>query len=488
MKVAVVGSGVAGLGSAIRLAHQRFEVDIFETNSYPGGKLTSIQLGAYRFDAGPSLFTMPQYVVELLALGEKNQEKLRFEYSKLDRLCHYFYSDGTNFQAWADQEKFIESFCEATGAKASDVVDELKSSKKLYELTSPFFLEKSLQLASTYLNPKIFKVLAQFPIAKLKRPLAENNRLRFHNAKAEQYFNRFATYNGSNPYQTPAVMGVIPHLEHGIGAFFPKGGMHQITLSLVEKAKSLGVRFHLNAPVEEIITEQSKVIGVQVKGEMHPCDLVVSNADVRSTYSKLLKQKLPKKLERVEPSSSALIFYWGINRSFSELGVHNIFFSSDYKKEFTQIFEKKVLPDEPTVYVNITAKEAKSDAPEGCENWFVMVNAPYNEGQDWAHLIQECRTQILRRIEKSLGVDVKAHIVEEDVLDPLLIESRTASYKGSIYGQSSNHWSAAFLRHPNFSSKVKGLYFCGGSVHPGGGIPLCLLSAKITSDVIIKGK
>jgi phytoene dehydrogenase-like protein len=117
-----------------------------------------------------------------------------------------------------------------------------------------------------------------------------------------------------------------------------------------------------------------------------------------------------------------------------------------------------------------------------------MVNAPYNEDQDWAHLIQECRTQILRRIEKSLGVDVKAHIVEEDVLDPLLIESRTASYKGSIYGQSSNHWSAAFLRHPNFSSKVKGLYFCGGSVHPGGGIPLCLLSAKITSDVIIKGK
>ena len=187
-------------------------------------------------------------------------------------------------------------------------------------------------------------------------------------------------------------------------------------------------------------------------------------------------------------SSSALIFYWGIRKEFHALDLHNIFFSEDYNQEFKYIFKKQQVYNDPTVYVNITSKENKSDAPKGCENWFVMVNVPSNTGQDWDNIINNVRSNILKKLSISLSVNLEDLIESETVLDPRLIESKTNSYQGALYGASSNNKFAAFLRHPNFSQQISNLYFCGGSVHPGGGIPLCLLSGKIVSDLILKNK
>jgi len=183
-------------------------------------------------------------------------------------------------------------------------------------------------------------------------------------------------------------------------------------------------------------------------------------------------------------SSSALIFYWGIDHFFPELDLHNIFFSQDYQQEFEHIFQKKTIYRDPTVYVNVTAKYKADDAPPGNENWFTMINVPNNTGQDWDTLINQARKYITDKVSRRLGVDIGSKIVAEDILDPRTIESRTSSSQGALYGNSSNNRYAAFLRHANFSRKIKGLYFCGGSVHPGGGIPLSLLSAKIAVDQI----
>jgi len=213
-------------------------------------------------------------------------------------------------------------------------------------------------------------------------------------------------------------------------------------------------------------------------------DTVVSNMDVIPTYNRLLPDHdIPGRVEKQERSSSALIFYWGMEKKFDHLGLHNIFWSEDYQKEFSLLFEKKEITDDPTIYVNITSKHEKSDAPEGCENWFVMVNAPHVAGQDWEKTELETRKNILEKLSRMLGMDVEPFIKTERVLNPPTIESQTSSYLGSLYGTSSNDRMAAFLRHPNFTSKIKNLYFCGGSVHPGGGIPLCLLSGKIVSDL-----
>jgi phytoene dehydrogenase-like protein len=156
----------------------------------------------------------------------------------------------------------------------------------------------------------------------------------------------------------------------------------------------------------------------------------------------------------------------------------------DYEEEFNSIFKKLQLYDDPTVYVHISSKVNPADAPEGMENWFVMINVPYNVGQDWDFYIQQARETILRKVSRILNIDIETLIINESILEPRTIETKTSSFRGSLYGASSNHWLSAFIRHPNFHSKIKGLYFCGGSVHPGGGIPLSLLSGKIVHDLV----
>jgi phytoene dehydrogenase-like protein len=207
--------------------------------------------------------------------------------------------------------------------------------------------------------------------------------------------------------------------------------------------------------------------------------------DIYHTYKKLLpNEKHPEHLLKQEKSSSALIFYWGINTSFEQLNLHNILFSNDYKREFEGISGAKALYDDPTVYINITSKYCKTDAPQGMENWFVMVNVPHDNGQPWEQLVATCRANIIKKISKILKCDISTHIIEEANWTPPGIEQLTSSFKGALYGNASNNKMAAFLRHRNQSKDFKNLFFCGGSVHPGGGIPLCLLSAKIVADLV----
>jgi phytoene dehydrogenase-like protein len=217
-------------------------------------------------------------------------------------------------------------------------------------------------------------------------------------------------------------------------------------------------------------------------------DIVVNNTDITYFYKNILPDKKRfNQLSRRERSSSALIFYWGI-RHVSDLDVHNILFSKDYPAEFRGLFKEKRFADDLTVYIFISSKVVPEDAPQGCENWFVMVNAPENVGQNWPEETERARRIIMQKIENMRGFSVDERIVNEHVVGPVDIERRTSSVNGSLYGHSSNSALAAFLRHPNFSPKFKNLYFVGGSVHPGGGIPLCLASAKIVDGMIKPAK
>ena len=280
-------------------------------------------------------------------------------------------------------------------------------------------------------------------------------------------------------------MSVVQHLEQEFGTFIPVEGMNQITLSLFEFAKKKGVTFKMSQRVKEIIVEKGKAIGLKTDSDKYSFDLIFSNSDIFTTYEKLLNnQKAPKSIKNQEYSSSAVIFYWGIKNKFDNLDLHNIFFSENYKSEFDFIFNKKNVSDDFTVYVNITSKDVPKDAPEGCENWFVMINTPPDEGQDWESIKNRLRKKTIEKLNKILKVNLETMIEEEAVMTPPMIAKKTSSNLGALYGSSSNNKMSAFLRHPNFNSKIKNLYFCGGSVHPGGGIPLCLLSAKIATDLI----
>ena len=480
--IAIVGAGIAGMACAIRLANKGYRIHVFEANTYPGGKLTEMHTEGYRFDAGPSLFTMPHLVDELFRLSGENPSDY-FQYQRLPITCRYFYEDGTVITGYAEKEKFAEEVAHKTNVDKNTVLAALQHAAFLYETLGELFMERSLHQWQTFLNKKAVQAYTQLHKLDFFRTLHQANREQFSDPKVVQLFNRFATYNGSDPYQVPATMHIIPHLEFNIGAFLPKGGMHAITNSLFQLARRLGVTFHFNARVEKILVERKHVKGIQVSGKAYGFDKVVSNMDMVNTYKKLLSdQPQPKRLLNQPKSSSALIFYWGVKQSFEQLDLHNIFFSKNYRAEFEHIFQKQDIYEDPTVYINITSKYQASDAPEGCENWFTMINVPNNSGQDWDALIDKARGYTLRKLSRILKSDISALIATETTLDPRMIEQKTSSAQGALYGNSSNNRYAAFLRHANFSSKINGLYFCGGSVHPGGGIPLCLLSAKIVAD------
>lgn len=484
-KVIVIGSGIAGLAASIRFAAHGFSVEVFEANPYPGGKLTSFRQGQYRFDAGPSLFTMPHYVDELFELTGRNPRKY-FNYRRKIESCRYFWDDGTRLLAHADKREFAGEVEEKIGVKASLVLQKLNKSRMMYELAGRTFMEKPLNRWSTWLTKDIARSLLQLHKLSLFKSMHTDNVVALQNPKLVQLFDRYATYNGSDPYRAPGILNMIPHLEHGIGTFIPKNGMQDIIDSLHKLACELGVKFHFNERVKEILVENDKVKGIKTENKVIPAGIVISNMDVTPTYRRLLPgAKAPEKILSQERSSSALIFYWGIKKSFPELGLHNIFFSKDYKAEFEEIFKGTVPASDPTVYVNITSKDVPADAPPGCENWFVMVNVPGQTAQNWQDLIPEYRRVIIDKLNSVLELDLQNYIQNESTLTPLDIEIKTSSLGGSLYGTSSNSRFAAFLRHSNDSSKIRNLYFCGGSVHPGGGIPLCLLSAKIVSQLCL---
>ena len=480
----MVGSGIGGLSAAIRMAVRGYKVTVFEQSSKAGGKISEIKVNGFRFDTGPSLFTLPVLVDELFELCGMDPRD-HFHYIPLDASCRYFWEDGTMITAWHDTGAFAAEVEEKTGVPGKKIHTFLAKSRRLYELTAEVFLFNSFHRWRNFLKPAYRRSLLHLHELDAMLSMHRRNKKWFGHPKMVQLFDRYATYNGSSPYKTPATLNIISHLEHNVGAVFPAKGMYSIASSLQELAGKQGVTFCFNSPVEEVVVESGRVGGIRVNQQLLPCDVVVSNMDIVPFYRRLMPgEKIPRKQLTLERSSSALIFYWGVDKVFPQLKLHNILFADDYRKEFDHLFGSRTITDDPTVYLFISSKVVPGDAPAGKENWYVMINVPENVGQDWDVLVQQARSHIISKINKVLHTDIENHIVAEAMADPRTIERDTGSYRGSLYGLSSNSMFAAFNRHPNFRRKYKNLYFTGGSVHPGGGIPLCLASAKIVDGEI----
>ena len=483
MKIAVIGSGIGGLATACRLASKGHEVTVFEKNTTPGGKISEIHMNGYRFDAGPSLFTLPELVEELYAAaGEKVPST--FIYNKLEVLCKYFYNSGENLIAWSEQKKFTEECVQKLGEDPDNITEYFKSASLIYKITADIFLFNSLHKVKNLLKFSVLKSLFQVFKIRFYKTMHGDNSSNFKSPLLVQLFDRYATYNGSSPFKAPATLNVIAHLENNLGAYFPEKGMYTIVENIYELALKKGVQFNFNSLVTSIDIKNKKAVGLSVGGKNYAFDKIVSDSDINYVVNHLMDHPKKKQIKRLEPSSSALVFYWGINKEFPELDLHNILFSSDYKEEFNNLFDKKTIDADPTVYIFVSSKMVKSDAPTNCENWFVMVNAPSNSKENWDDLIQTTKQNIINKINKSLKTNIEDYIVQEKIASPITIEQNTLSKGGALYGNSSNSMFSAFLRHPNFLKSVKNLYFVGGSVHPGGGIPLCLASAKIVDNEI----
>ncbi|MDX2197090.1 MAG: 1-hydroxycarotenoid 3,4-desaturase CrtD [Cytophagales bacterium] len=477
-KIAVIGSGVGGMAAAIRLQCRGYDVTLYEKNDTLGGKISEIQLGKFRFDTGPSLFTLPHLVDELILLNEKFNI-IDFSYQKLDKVTKYFYENDTfisndnphNWDLFSPNNK-------------NRIVNYLQKNKLRYELAAPIFLQNSLHSIHTYFSKYAWNALLKLHSLGIFQTMHEENMSNFDDMRIVQLFDRYATYNGSDPYRTPATLNIISHLEHNLGAYYPTQGMIAIRNAMSEMIKICGVVCSTGAEVSQILVNNNKVKGLIVNNIHYEYDYVVSNADICHTYRKLLPTiKAPERILAQPKSSSAMIFHWGVQGTHPDLELHNILFTDNYKSEFEHIRQGNIY-SKPTIYIYISSKVKKDDAPAGCENWFVMINVPHDQGQDWHMLAQNAKENVVKIINKRLNINIEDRIIAEQIRTPLHIAQETGAYLGALYGNSSNNMFSAFLRHANYSTDIKGLYFCGGSVHPGGGIPLCLYSAQIVDKLI----
>jgi phytoene desaturase len=479
--VCVIGAGLGGLSAAIHLSLRGFDVSVYEQNEIVGGKAGEVVIDGFRFDTGPSLLTMPFVAEELFRSAGADLSKV-LTLQRIDPLCRYFFPDGSVFDAHADERSMIYAISHFAPGDVDGYRRFLRYSKAIYDLTSEIFIFNSLLDVRSLLRWSSFKTLAQIPRIDAFRTVHESVSSFFGDPRLVQLFDRYATYNGSNPYQAPATLNVIPYVEYGLGGYYIRGGMHRLCEALKDLAVSLGVSFHFRSAVKEIAVDRGRVKGLVLSDNSQAlCDAVVSNADAVYTLSHLLKGGLKRKPESYEPSSSGLVFLWGVDAVHHHLQHHNIFFSSEYRKEFDELFVLKSAPSDPTVYVSITSKTDPDHAPEGKENWFVLVNMPSLSEASASDDVDLMRERVLRKLRDS-GVSLEGKILFERTISPRVFEKRFNAFRGSIYGISSNSRGAAFLRPPNQVRNPKGLFLCGGAAHPGGGMPLVLISGRLAAE------
>lgn len=480
-KVIVVGGGLGGVSGSIRLAKMGFDVSLFEKNAHLGGKVNEYIEGGYRFDMGPSLITMPFVIKELIEFAGYEPDKL-INFQELDTICRYFYPDGSVVDAFSDVEKMQSELAKLSNEDAENYPKFLDYSKKIYDLTANLFLFEPFYKSNVIFRPSSFKTLLQINKIDAFRTVDEGVRRFFKDERVIQLFNRYATYNGSNPFEAPATLNIIPWVEYGLKSYYISGGIFKLAKVLEKIATEVGVKVYKNSEVEEIVCEGDLVNGVKVNGVTEKCDIVLVNSDVVETFSYLIKNnKTKQKVEKLEPSLSGYVGLWGVKGNYDKLSHHNIFFSNNYFEEFQTIFKKKQVYDDPSVYISISSKKDKTHSPADSENWFVLVNMPYLAREQNFSKVDEA---ILNKLSQ-FGLEVRNQIDVKKDISPEGLYSLYRSNKGSIYGISSNDRNSAFLRPRNYSSEFKNLFFAGGSSHPGGGVPLVILSGKIAANLII---
>ncbi len=478
----IIGAGIGGLSAAIRLAAAGRRVILYEKNNQVGGKMSQIVADGFRWDTGPSVITMRHVFAELFAAAGRNLDDY-LTLLPVEPLTRYFYPDGFVLDATRDLAHMTAQIAQLDERDVEGYLAYLAYVARIHRITGPVFI---------YDQPPTPRSFLRVPVREWfqidgTRTMAQAIDGFVHTPQMRQLLGRFATYVGGSPYLAPATLNVIAHVELNGGVWYPQGGIYQIAVALEKLARELGVEIVTGVSVRRILLHMGQVVGVALAdGTVVQADTVLSNLDVTTTY----RQLLPRHTYRppLAPSCSGFIMLLGVRGETPQLAHHNIFFSRDYPAEFDAIFHQGVPPDDPTIYVAITSKTDPDHAPPGHENWFVLVNAPpLGDGYDWQTKGVAYRDVVLARLATH-GVDLHGRIATQHIWTPLDLQRHSGAWRGALYGQSSNSKLAAFLRPHNRAKDVGGLYFAGGTTHPGGGVPMVALSGKVAAEMILADK
>jgi phytoene desaturase len=509
--VVIIGAGIGGLSAAISLASAAqtrgsseqatygpgTPVIMLEKNLQVGGKMGQVEQDGFRWDTGPSVITMrPVFEALFQRAGRSFGDYVQLK--PVEPLTRYFYPDGTVFDATANWPEMAAAIEALAPEDISGYLRFLAFASDLHRITGPVFIYDQPPTWRSFTRVPLPDMIRTRPWATMSQAIAEYVK----SPHLRQLLMRFATYVGASPYLAPATLSVIAHVELTGGVWYPIGGIYRIAEALERLALELGVEIRTNTSVRRIHVTNGTVSGVEIEdGELIPASAVIANVDVTTTYRQLLppgtlSPQLLAAYSKQPTSCSGFAMLLGVEREHPQLAHHNIFFSSNYYQEFKDIFDEGVLPRQPTVYVAITSKSDPTHAPDGCENWFVLVNAPplalshssdheghFNRQEE----LHNYGDHVLATLA-SFGLDIKDKITHRQLITPESIATKTGAWRGALYGISNNSALNAFQRPHNRSPYVKGLYFAGGATHPGGGVPMVTLSGQLAAKMLLQDR
>lgn len=483
----VIGAGIGGIATAARLAKNGFDVTVVEKNAQPGGRCNQLIEDGHRFDIGPTLFLMPEVFAETYeALGERMEDHL--DLMRIDPTYRVRFNDGEELLLTSDILKMQEQLERIETGSFGGYLRYLAEGNQHYRMSLKHFVGRNFRNLLEYFSPGNLPLLFKLK-ALVKHYDNVGNYFSDPHLKAAFTFQNM--YLGLSPYEAPATYSLLQYTELGDGVWFPRGGMYRIIESLVDIAGRKGVRFLYEAPVQKIEIEGDRATGVILEdGRRLTADLIVANADLPYVYSDLLDDaRQSAKLDKKKYTCSAITFYWGVDRTYPSLLHHNVFLSTEYRASFDRIFHDFRLPDDPSFYVHAPARTDPAAAPEGQDTLMVLVpTAHIQEGteQDWEDQKNRARAAVLKGLA-AVGIeDLAEHIKFEHSYTPLEWRDEFNLAKGSAFGLSHNFAQVGYLRPQNKHRSYSNLYFAGASTHPGTGLPIVLLSARLTTERILE--
>lgn len=481
MKTIIIGGGIGGLGTAALLAKSGADVTVFEKNEMMGGRASVFEAQGFRFDMGPSWYLMPEIFDQYFdLLGEDIRNYIQL--TRLSPSYRVTYEGNPNqvdmYADLARDKPTIEKLEPGAGSKLDSY---LAASKKKYDIATNRFLYKNYSSVLDFVTPEVMLQGSRLSVFSTMDKYISK---RFKSREVQQLLQYPLVFLGASPYNAPALYSLMSHIDFDQGVFYPQGGMYTLIEAMVKIGKKLGVSYNTNSEVTSIRVENGKVVGVELSdGSFHAADVVISNADMHFTETKLLAAAHRSKTEaywkKQVLAPSALLMYLGVRGKLPSLAHHNLRFSKDWKSNFNSIFGTPEFPTDPSFYVCAPSVSDPSVAPKGDENVFVLV--PIAPKLDYSQeQLDDYAEKILDIMETEMGCrDFRQNIVYKRYFSVKDFEERYHAFGGSALGPAHTLFQTAAFRPDTKSKKLDNLFYVGAGTNPGIGLPICLISAQL---------
>jgi phytoene desaturase len=484
----IIGAGIGGIATAIYLARNGYDVRIYEKNSSPGGRCGQTIREGHRFDLGATMFLMPSVYREVLAsLGLKLEDN--FEVAPLSTLYKLYFADGSQFSFTADEQMMQTQLEVLEPGSFKKMQSYITRGYKFFQLSMKELIGRNFFKLFDFITLKNTILLLKLRTY-IKHSFFINKYFRHPHLQMAFTFQNI--YIGQSPFKSPALFSMLPAAELREGSFSIKGGMYRIVEKLVETATGLGVQFHYSNPVSNIVVHNHVASGIILNnGTELNADIIIANADLPYVYRELLPDKrISSRIDGMKYACSAIVFHWGLDKVYPQLGHHSVFFSEGYRFSMDKIFKEKAIADHPNFYIHAPVRSDLLAAPKDQDTLSVVIPAGHldpKHNHDWNKLKNTARSSVINRL-KELGLDdIESHIKFEICYLPQTWKSIYNVSRGAVFGSlSHNIFQMGYFRPHNKHNRYKNLYFVGGSTHPGNGIPLVLLSGKLTSERIMR--